>query len=74
MGTFSDDPLAFYIKVSGLKVIRRRNSVPFTLLAEMDGDLLRDSLRDVHLGPQAGDAHVCWIRRDGNTARAAQAA
>lgn len=51
----------------------RGTSVPFTLFAEMDGDLLGDSVGDVHLGPQAGHAHVGWVQGDGDATCAAKA-
>lgn len=50
----------------------KKKYVPFTLLAEMYRDLFWDSLRDVHLGPQARDAHVGWIWRNGYATCAAK--
>lgn len=47
--------------------------VPFTLLAEVQVDLLGDSLRDVHCGPEARHAHVGWVWMDGDATGAAQA-
>ena len=47
--------------------------VPFTLLAEMHSNLLWDSIRDVHLSSQTGDAHVGWIWRNRDATCAAKA-
>ncbi len=49
-------------------------TVPFTLPAEMDGDLLGNAFRDIHFIPQAGDAHVGWVRRNGNATHTAKTA
>lgn len=46
---------------------------PFTLLAEVHGDLLGDSLGDVHLSAQTGHTHVGRVGRDGGATGAAQA-
>lgn len=40
----------------------------------MDGDLLGDSLGDVHFAPQAGHAHVGWVWRNSNATHTAEAA
>lgn len=64
--------LARFINDQGLK-FKGGTSVPFTLFAEMDGDLLWNSIRDVHLGPQAGHAHVGWVRGNRDATCAAKA-
>ena len=48
-------------------------AVPFTLLAEVQIDLLGDSLGDVHCGPEARHTHVGWVWGDGDATGAAQA-
>ena len=46
---------------------------PLAELAEVDDHLLRDVGRDVHLGPEARDAHVGRVGCDGNPALTTQA-
>lgn len=61
------------IKSSESNEMQRGTSVPFTLFAEMDGDLLWDSVGDVYLRSQARHTHVGWVRGNGDATRAAKA-
>lgn len=61
------------IKSAESNEMQRGTSVPFTLFAEMDGDLLWDSIGDVHLGSQARHTHVGWVRGNGDATCAAKA-